>query len=256
MSGFDWNWQFALETLPPLFEGLRFTLEATLFGSALAFVLGLVWAIARLAEIPIASQLVRLWVEFIRGTPLLIQLYFLFYIFPTSGVTLHEVRSAVIIDATPAQIWPHVVAFRALPEPTALAFRLGIAYPRYARIEGSGVGAVRYCVFSTGPFVEPITAWEPGRRLAFDVVRSPDPMRELTPYARIGPPHLDGYLRSERGEFRLVALPDGRTRLEGSTWYRLSLAPEPYWQVIADHLIHTIHLTVLNHIADEVRHQP
>ena len=96
MSGFDWNWQFALETLPPLFEGLRFTLEATLFGSALAFVLGLVWAIARVAEIPAASQLVRLWVEFIRGTPLLIQLYFLFYIFPTYGVTLPALETGIV----------------------------------------------------------------------------------------------------------------------------------------------------------------
>lgn len=169
----------------------------------------------------------------------------------TSGVSLHEVRSAVVIDAAPERVWPHVIAFRPLPAPTDLAFRLGIAYPRYARIEGSGVGAVRYCVFSTGPFVEPITAWEPGRRLAFDVVRSPDPLRELTPYAGIAPPHLDGYLRSERGEFRLVALPDGRTRLEGSTWYRLELAPEPYWQVISDHLIHLIHLRVLEHIKRE-----
>jgi len=38
-------------------------------------------------------------------------------------------------------------------------FRLGFASPQYARIEGTGVGAIRYCVFSTGPFVEPITAW-------------------------------------------------------------------------------------------------
>ena len=96
MSGFDWNWQFALETLPPLFKGLRFTLEATLFGSALAFVLGLVWAIARMAEVPVASQLVRLWVEFIRGTPLLIQLYFLFYIFPTYGVTLPALETGIV----------------------------------------------------------------------------------------------------------------------------------------------------------------
>ncbi|HTO73854.1 MAG TPA: hypothetical protein VMJ30_08540, partial [Gemmatimonadales bacterium] len=71
------------------------------------------------------------------------------------------------------------------------------------------------------------------------------------PFARISPPHLDGYLRSERGEFRLVALPDGRTRLEGSTWYRLRLAPEPYWQVISDALIHRIHLRVLEQIRRE-----
>ena len=42
-----------------------------------------------------------------------------------------------------------------------------------ARIEGEGVGAIRYCSFSTGDFVEPITAWEKPHRLAFDVVKNP-----------------------------------------------------------------------------------
>lgn len=135
----------------------------------------------------------------------------------TAGRVLHEARSSVVIEAPPDAVWAHVVAFRPIPEPSEVAFRLGIAYPRYARIEGAGVGAVRYCVFSTGAFVEPITRWEPGRRLAFDVAKSPPPLRELTPFAGIAPPHLDGYLRSTRGEFRLVPLADGRTRLEGST---------------------------------------
>ena len=98
----------------------------------------------------------------------------------------------------------------------------------------------------------PITAWEPARRLAFDVVRSPSPLRELSPYARVSPPHLDGYLRSRRGEFRLVPVSDGRTRLEGHTWYELEMAPEGYWQLLSDYLIHRIHDRVLNHIKREV----
>jgi hypothetical protein len=100
---------------------------------------------------------------------------------------------------------------------------------------------MRYCTFSTGSFVEPITRWEPGRRLSFDVTDSPAPMRELSPYRGVSPPHLDGYLRSKRGEFRLVDLGDGRTRLEGSTWYELEMAPEAYWQIFSDALIHRIH---------------
>jgi Polyketide cyclase / dehydrase and lipid transport len=158
------------------------------------------------------------------------------------------VRSSVVIDAAPEAVWTQVIAFPPMPAPAELVFRLGIAYPRYARIEGTGVGATRYCVFSTGAFVEPITAWEPGRRLAFDVTRSPAPLRELTPYAHVAPPHLSGYLQPRRGEFRLVALPDGRTRLEGSTWYRLRMAPEGYWQLYSDYLIHRIHGRVLEHI--------
>lgn len=175
---------------------------------------------------------------------------------PPSGVTVHEVRSSVIIDAPPDAVWPHVVSFSALAEPADWLFRAGVAYPVSAHIQGSGVGAVRYCVFSTGSFVEPITHWEPGRRLSFDVVASPATMRELSPYSNLSPPHLHGYFRSRRGEFRFVDLGDGRTRLEGSTWYELEMAPEAYWRIIADALIHRIHNRVLDHIRREVEQRP
>ena len=161
---------------------------------------------------------------------------------------LREVRSAIEIDAPADSVWRHVVDFPPLPEPSELLFRLGIAYPRYARLEGTGVGAVRYCVFSTGAFVEPITAWEPGRRLAFDVSEQPRALRELSPYADVVPPHLDGYFRSRRGEFRLVALPGNRTRLEGSTWYEMKIFPEAYWTIFADLVVGRIHQRVLTHI--------
>lgn len=164
---------------------------------------------------------------------------------------LHEVRSSIEIAAPPDMVWPHVVAFPPLPEPSEWWFLSGIAYPKQARIEGTGVGAVRYCEFSTGPFVEPITVWEPGRRLAFDVTAQPEPMRELSLWPGVHPPHLDGYLNSRRGEFRLVALPDGRTRLEGSTWYELDMAPGPYWRLITDRVIQRIHARVLTHIKNE-----
>ena len=161
---------------------------------------------------------------------------------------LREVRSSVIIAASPMEVWGHVIAFPPLPEPTELAFRAGVAYPQRAEIRGEGVGAVRYCVFSTGAFVEPITVWEPGRRLAFDVRAQPRPLHEWSPYADIAPPHLDGYFRSRRGEFHLIALADGRTRLEGSTWYEMRLEPAAYWVLFGDALIGRIHRRVLHHI--------
>lgn len=159
-----------------------------------------------------------------------------------------EVVTSVEIDAPPEAVWEHVVGFEELPPPGRLVFRLGIAYPQRARIDGEGVGAIRRCEFSTGAFVEPITAWEPGRRLSFDVVRQPPPLEEWSPYASVHPPHLDGYFRSVRGEFRLVPLPGGRTRLEGSTWYELDLAPVFYWRIQADWLVHRIHERVLEHV--------
>lgn len=159
-----------------------------------------------------------------------------------------EVVTSVEVDAPPEAVWEHVVGFEELPPPGRLVFRLGIAHPRRARIDGEGVGAIRRCEFSTGAFVEPITVWEPGRRLSFDVVRQPPPLEEWSPYASIHPPHLDGYFRSVRGEFRLTPLPGGRTRLEGSTWYELDLAPRHYWRIHADWLVHRIHERVLEHV--------
>ena len=121
-----------------------------------------------------------------------------------------------------------------------------------ARLTGTGVGAVRRCEFSTGPFVEPITAWEEPSRLAFDVSEQPPPLHEWSPYRRVHAQHLLDTLRSRRGEFRLVALAGGRTRLEGRTYYQLSMEPQNYWVFYADALIHQIHRRVLAHIAREV----
>ena len=168
--------------------------------------------------------------------------------------SLREVRSAVVVDAPADVVWRNVIAFPPLPEPSELVFRAGVSYPRRAEIRGAGVGAVRYCVFSTGSFVEPITRWEPNHRLSFDVASQPPPLHEWSPYADVTPPHLDGYFRSRHGEFRLVALSGGRTRLEGSTWYEMKLYPEAYWVVFGDALIARIHTRVLRHIKAVAEH--
>ena len=159
-----------------------------------------------------------------------------------------QVRSSVIVDAPPEKVWKNVVTFSELPPPTETIFKLGIAYPVRAEIDGQGVGAVRRCNFSTGPFVEPIEVWDEPHLLKFSVTQNPEPMQEWTPYHKIHPPHLDGYLQSCGGQFRLIPLPGNRTLLEGTTWYYHHLWPADYWQLWSDEIIHTIHLRVLNHV--------
>ncbi len=161
---------------------------------------------------------------------------------------VYVVRSEIVIDAPPMTVWRNVVRFAPLPPPVEPVFRLGVAYPERAEIVGTGVGATRYCRFSTGDFVEPITVWQAGRRLGFRVARNPEPMRELSPYPGLETPHLHGYMVSRRGEFRLEALPGGRTRLVGTTWYQHHLWPGAYWAVFADAIVHRIHMRVLRHI--------
>jgi len=56
---------------------------------------------------------------------------------------------------------------------------------------------------------------------------------------------------AKRGQFRLMPLPGGRTRLEGTTWYHHNLYPAFYWRLWSDAIIHQIHTRVLKHIRSE-----
>jgi len=163
-----------------------------------------------------------------------------------------EVKSAIEINAPPAQVWRKVVAFNEIPPPKETLFRAGIAYPIRAEITGHGAGAIRHCVFSTGAFVEPIIVWDEPRLLRFSVTANPAPLNELTPYGHIEPQHLHGYFESHQGQFLLTALPGGRTRIEGTTWYSHSMWPETYWHWWSDYVIHRIHMRVLEHIKAQV----
>ncbi|MGO9000027.1 MAG: SRPBCC family protein [Polyangiaceae bacterium] len=164
------------------------------------------------------------------------------------GPVVRDVTTSIEIAAPPEVVWSHVIGFSSLPEPPRWQYRLGVAYPMRATIDGEGVGAVRRCVFSTGPFVEPITVWDPPRRLAFDVTQQPPSMTEWSPYRDLHAPHLEGYMTSRGGEFRLVSLPGNRTRLEGTTHYTMAIYPEMYWRGFAELLLHGIHERVLTHI--------
>ncbi|HVP42367.1 MAG TPA: DUF805 domain-containing protein [Terriglobales bacterium] len=159
-----------------------------------------------------------------------------------------EIRSEVVVNAPPQKVWDQLIAFAQIPEEREWLFHIGVAYPIRAEIQGHGPGAVRYCVFSTGAFVEPIEAWDEPHRLGFSVRQQPPVMQEWSPYD-IRPPHVaQNYLLSRRGEFRLTELPGGRTHLEGTTWYENKFWPAAYWRVWSDYFIHRIHMRVLQHI--------
>ncbi len=164
---------------------------------------------------------------------------------------VYEVRTAIEVNAPTKKVWNEAVAFADIPPPKELLFRSGVAYPIRSEITGHGVGAlgaVRQCIFSTGPFVEPIEVWDEPHLLKFGVTASPAPLNELTPYGHIDAPHLHGYFVSEEGQFLLTALPGGRTRLEGATWYHNAMWPATYWHWWSDYIIRKIHSRVLEHI--------
>lgn len=90
------NLEFARDILPDLLRGLVVTVKATLVGSVLAMVLGLVLAILRRSGSPPVRWATITFVEFIRSTPLLVQLYFLFFVLPAWGVLLSGFQAGVI----------------------------------------------------------------------------------------------------------------------------------------------------------------
>lgn len=178
---------------------------------------------------------------------LLVSIPMLSFVEHGQGYRLHEVVSTIDIDANPETVWKQVIEFPDLNEPEEFIFKTGIAYPVNATIEGEGPGAIRYCNFTTGSFVEPITVWEDARLLKFDVQEQPAPMKEWG-FWDIRAPHLHDYFVSKEGQFRLIPLGGNRTRLEGTTWYYHKIRPAFYWQIWSSYIVHKIHNRVLQHI--------
>jgi len=79
---------YLLQQLPALGRGLRVTVQASALAILLSFALGLAGASLRVLRVPVLSHLVAAYVEFIRNTPLLVQLFFLFFGLPSLGLTL------------------------------------------------------------------------------------------------------------------------------------------------------------------------
>ncbi|MBO9522381.1 MAG: ectoine/hydroxyectoine ABC transporter permease subunit EhuD [Nocardioidaceae bacterium] len=79
-----------------LLDGLRLTVVATLLGAAIALVLGLLIACVQLARVPVLFQAITVLVIVIRNTPLLGQLFFMFYVLPRYGIRLDALTVGVL----------------------------------------------------------------------------------------------------------------------------------------------------------------
>jgi polar amino acid transport system permease protein len=84
----SFDWAYAWSLLPVMAPALLVTLEATFAGMLIALTVGLLLAIARRAPLRFVSKSAGAFIEFVRSTPLLVQLYFLFYVLPEFGIAL------------------------------------------------------------------------------------------------------------------------------------------------------------------------
>lgn len=87
---------YAAQILPALLHASLYTILITLVGFAVALVLGLVFAILRRSAVRPVALTVGFVVEFIRSTPLLIQIYVLFYVLPVYGITMSALTAGTV----------------------------------------------------------------------------------------------------------------------------------------------------------------
>ncbi|MEU6803051.1 ectoine/hydroxyectoine ABC transporter permease subunit EhuD [Streptomyces neyagawaensis] len=91
----NWDWNAVVDFLPHFRDGLIVTLQALALGSVVSFALGLVWALLVRTPTRWVSWPVGVFTEFVRNTPLLVQLFFLFYVLPEWGLTFSALTTGV-----------------------------------------------------------------------------------------------------------------------------------------------------------------
>ena len=84
----EWRWDFAIEILPNMLWATLNTILAAGIGYAIATIVGLLFLLGQRTPIRIVNMVNREIVEFIRSTPLLIQLFFVYFVLPQFGITL------------------------------------------------------------------------------------------------------------------------------------------------------------------------
>ena len=84
----EWRWDFAIEILPSMLWATLNTILAAGIGYAIAAIVGLLFLVGQRTPIKIVNIVNREIVEFIRSTPLLIQLFFVYFVLPQFGITL------------------------------------------------------------------------------------------------------------------------------------------------------------------------
>ena len=84
----EWRWDFAIEILPSMLWATLNTILAAGIGYAIAAIVGLLFLLGQRTPIKIVNIINSEIVEFIRSTPLLIQLFFVYFVLPQFGITL------------------------------------------------------------------------------------------------------------------------------------------------------------------------
>ena len=117
-----------------LIPGIKVTIPLTLASFAFSFLLGMILAIVQVANVSILKQAARIYIWIFRGTPLIVQLFIIFFGLPRVGITLEAFPAAVIafgmnLGAYNAEVFRS--AIQAVPQGQMEAAQMiGLNYPQ------------------------------------------------------------------------------------------------------------------------------
>lgn len=90
------DFQLIMDSIPILLQGAWITVTVTIISMALGLILGMIAALAKLSKLKIVSWLANQYIDIVRGTPLLVQLFLIYYGLPQIGITIDPFPSAVL----------------------------------------------------------------------------------------------------------------------------------------------------------------
>ena len=130
--------------------------------------------------------------------------------------SVYVVRSSIDVQAPPERVWKQVVAFSEFRRQTSGCFAPALRIPSERRCWALALVLSGTVYFQPDPLSNPLRS---GRSAPFEIFCDCESGSDAgwTPYSRIEPPHLHGFLVSEGGQFLLTPLSNGGTRLEGTT---------------------------------------
>jgi polar amino acid transport system permease protein len=91
-----WDWNFAIEVFPQIFSSIWLVIAVTLGSFIVAIVLGFVLTFARRSSFKPLSLFVSVFIEFVRSTPPLVQLFFVYFALPTIGISLNKYVAGIL----------------------------------------------------------------------------------------------------------------------------------------------------------------
>lgn len=221
----EWRWDFAWEILPRMLWATGNTLLAAGLGYFIAVVLGLLLMLGQRTPYRILNVLVREAVEFIRSTPLLVQLFFVFFVAPQFGIRLSAWTAGMLtiglhfgtylsevyrgaLEGVPRSQWE---ACRALNFSTPYTYRR-VVLPQAFPIALPGMGNYLVGIFKDTPLLATIGVAE---LMHTANALGAETYRYLEPYTMVGFIFLIISLPTAMGLRRLeaaVARAQGRTQ--------------------------------------------